>query len=167
MTSVEIEHHNESKTVSSWLLLYLSGYKNPFAINIEHVQEILPYSSISAIPETPPYVLGGVTLRMRTMPVLDLSALLGALTAQEGAVGKTFVIIECLGEHLVLLVEKVDHIIDCSQDKFHLPPKEAGNNIFIQGVIESEGGLIQALDVNKVIRLSCRVKPKANHQQGF
>lgn len=156
MTTVEIEHHNESIAVSSWLLLYLSDYKNPFAINIEHVQEILPYSTISAIPETPPYVLGGVTLRKRTMPVLDLSALVGALTVQKDAVGKTFVIIECLGEHLVLLVEKVDHIIECSQNKFHQPPKEAGNTIFTQGVIESEGGLIQALDISKLIRLLCR-----------
>lgn len=162
MTSVEIEHNNEPKAVSSWLLLYLFGYQNPFAINIEHVQEILPYSTISAIPETPPYVLGGVTFRKRTMPVLDLSALVGALTVQKDAVGKTFVIIECLGEHLVLLVEKVDHIIECSQDKFHQPPKEAGNTIFIQGVIESECGLIQALDMNKVILLSCRVDLEVN-----
>ncbi|PFG58054.1 hypothetical protein ATG66_0578 [Vibrio sp. ES.051] len=39
MTSVEIEHYNESKAVSSWLLLYLYGYKNPFAVNIKHIEQ--------------------------------------------------------------------------------------------------------------------------------
>lgn len=116
-------------------------------------QEILPFSAISAIPDTLPNILGGVTLRERTMTVVDLSAVMWAMRPPDEVTEKKFILFGCSGEHFVLLVEKVDHIFSCSQDHFHTPSQKAGNHILIQGAIESKLILIQAIDMSNLLRL--------------
>ncbi len=48
-----------------------------FAIPVESVLEILDMRKVSRIPEAPPYMLGLIDLRGRSIPVLDLRVKLG------------------------------------------------------------------------------------------
>ncbi len=48
-----------------------------FAVPVESVLEILDLRRVSRIPEAPPYMLGLLDLRGRSVPVLDLRAKLG------------------------------------------------------------------------------------------
>ena len=48
-----------------------------FAIPVEAVLEILEMRRVSRIPEAPPYMLGLIDLRGRSVPVLDLRTKLG------------------------------------------------------------------------------------------
>jgi purine-binding chemotaxis protein CheW len=51
--------------------------KEVFAIPVEAVLEILDIRPVSRIPEAPPYMLGLIDLRGRSVPVLDLRTKLG------------------------------------------------------------------------------------------
>jgi len=48
-----------------------------FAVPVEAVLEILDMQSVFRVPEAPPYVLGLIDLRGRSVPVLDLRTRLG------------------------------------------------------------------------------------------
>lgn len=51
-----------------------------FAFSMEHVREILRVERPNEVPDTPPYVLGIVTVRGNILPVIDLRILLGLQT---------------------------------------------------------------------------------------
>ncbi len=53
-----------------------------FAVPVESVLEILDLRKVSRVPEAPPYMLGLIDLRGRSIPVLDLRLKLGLPAAR-------------------------------------------------------------------------------------
>ena len=58
------------------LLLLFSTHKERYAINCEHITEVIPFLDLQPIPMTPPYVAGAVNYRGTPLPIINLSQLL-------------------------------------------------------------------------------------------
>lgn len=65
------------KTAADGQFVTLSIDREVFAVPVETVLEILDMREPSRVPESPPYMLGLIDLRGRSVPVLDLRAKLG------------------------------------------------------------------------------------------
>jgi purine-binding chemotaxis protein CheW len=65
------------KTASEGQFVTLAIDREVFAVPVESVLEILDMREASRIPESPPYMLGLIDLRGRSIPVLDLRVKLG------------------------------------------------------------------------------------------
>ncbi len=65
------------KTATEGQFVTLAIEKEVFAVPVESVLEILDMRQASKIPEAPPYLLGLIDLRGRSIPVLDLRVKLG------------------------------------------------------------------------------------------
>ena len=76
-------------TTSKQVLSFRLGAET-YAVDILGVQEIRGWSPVTAIPQSPPHVLGVLNLRGAVVPVIDLRRLFGLATA---AVSPTTVII--------------------------------------------------------------------------
>ncbi|MGY2053237.1 chemotaxis protein CheW [Methylobacterium sp. JK268] len=62
---------------SVWQYLTLGLDQETFGINIEHVQEILDYRPVSALPHAPAFLVGMIDVRGQSYPVVDLRTKLG------------------------------------------------------------------------------------------
>jgi purine-binding chemotaxis protein CheW len=65
------------KTAAEGQFVTLAIDREVFAVPVESVLEILDMRQASRIPESPPYLLGLIDLRGRSIPVLDLRVKLG------------------------------------------------------------------------------------------
>ena len=65
------------KTATEGQFVTLAIDREVFAVPVEPVLEILDMRQASRVPEAPPYMLGLIDLRGRSVPVLDLRVKLG------------------------------------------------------------------------------------------
>ncbi len=97
-----------------------------FAVPVESVLEILDMRRVARIPEAPPYMLGLLDLRGRSVPVLDLRAKLG-LPARTATDTTRILVIEVImnGRPLVLglVADRVIEVLAMSGSEIEPPPE--------------------------------------------
>ena len=136
-----------------YLTLTLGG--ELFALDIFAVREILDYSDITRIPQTPASMRGVVNVRGNAVPVVDLGLKLGL-----GEVARTIhtriVIMEVShdGQTALMgaLADSVKEVLDLSADTMAPPPKlgasvDAG---CLKGITNHGGRFILHLDMDRV-----------------
>lgn len=83
-----------------------------FAVPVEAVLEILDMREIFHIPEAPPYMLGLIDLRGRSIPVLDLRAKLGLPSIPPTETTRILVIEAQVGGRALVLGLVADRVIE-------------------------------------------------------
>jgi purine-binding chemotaxis protein CheW len=78
-----------SELTGQYLTFLLSG--ETYAVDGRSVQEIIQYSSMTAVPLMPDFVRGVINLRGAVVPVIDLQARLGGRITEFG--NKTCIVI--------------------------------------------------------------------------
>ncbi|KLV04061.1 chemotaxis protein CheW [Photobacterium aquae] len=137
---------------SQGMLLFRLTALQRFAIGTLKVKEIVPYTSLTAIPHSHPTVLGATSLRGNTIPVIDMAKAVGypPLTASE--LEQCFIVVtDCRRMLVGFLVRGIDKIIECNWHNIEAPPRTLGQNIFVTGVTTVENQLIQLLDVELLL----------------
>lgn len=126
-----------------------------YAMDVSQVREILEYTNVTRIPQTPPYLKGVINLRGKVVPVIDLRLKFG-LNEIEKTINTCIVVIEVsLGEELVVLgvlVDAVQEVIELEPNQIEPPPK-VGLKLktdFIKGMGKMDDKFIIILDVDKV-----------------
>jgi purine-binding chemotaxis protein CheW len=115
-------------TASKQVLSFRLGAET-YAVDILGVQEIRGWSPVTAIPQSPPHVLGVLNLRGAVVPVIDLRRLFGLETA---AVSPTTVIIvlslaTATGKRECgVVVDGVSDVVDLPADAVQAAP-DLGN----------------------------------------
>lgn len=94
-----------------------------FGVDILRVREIRGWTPVTAVPETPPHVLGVLNLRGAIVPVIDLRARLGWPTVAETAT-TVIVVLTVIGANgrrdfglVVDAVSDVTHLSDADIQK--------------------------------------------------
>ena len=64
------------------LLLLFQAEGETYGLDTRQILEVAPYPECTALPHAPVYVAGLATWRGRTVPVIDLSALIAGKAAQ-------------------------------------------------------------------------------------
>lgn len=126
-----------------------------FAIDIFSVREILDYTDITRIPQTPEFMRGVVNVRGSAVPVIDLKMKFG-LGQVERTLNTRIVIVEIRREDTVsvmgALADSVKEVLELETDRIDPPPRmgAAVRADFIRGIGKHGDRFILILDVDKV-----------------
>jgi purine-binding chemotaxis protein CheW len=129
--------------------------KEVFAIPVEAVLEILDIRPVSRIPEAPPYMLGLIDLRGRSVPVLDLRTKLGLPTLAATDLTRILVIeVAISGRRLVLglVADRVIEVMALAACEIE-PAPDIGvrwRSEYIRGVGRRDQGFIVIFDLPKL-----------------
>lgn len=126
-----------------------------FALDISQVREVLDFTSVTKVPQTPDYMLGVINLRGSVAPVVDMRLKFG-MAGSEVTVNTCIIIVEIEldGETTVLgaLADSVEEVMELDPDQIEPPPR-IGMRLktrFIKGMGKRDDEFIIILDIDKV-----------------
>jgi purine-binding chemotaxis protein CheW len=126
-----------------------------FALDIEKVREVLDFTTITKVPQTPDYMRGVINLRGSVVPVVDLRLKFG-MTVSEQTVNTCVIIVEVDmdGEKVVMgaMADAVQEVLDLEPDQIEPPPRIGTklNTDFIRGMGKHAEQFIIILDIDRV-----------------
>lgn len=133
------------------LLLFRLDSRQVFGINVLKIKEILPCPNLTQLPQSHPNIKGVAELRGRAVPVVDLSQAIGRTALPYGKDSESKVIItEFNRKHQGFIVSGVERILERDW-KDVLPAPLGASNSYITGVINTPDGLVQIIDVERVL----------------
>jgi len=142
------------------LLVIFQGGGQTYGLDSRSVIEVAPYPVCTPLPHAPAYVAGLTTWRGRTIPVIDLSALMDRTPARPWLSTRLFVIDYPMPDGsthaLGLVAEKgVETVME--EEAQREPQKVTIPDApYLDGTTEHAGRLIQRLTVDELIPASVR-----------
>ncbi|WP_041406563.1 chemotaxis protein CheV [Shewanella loihica] len=137
---------------SQGLLLFRLSHTQLFALGTLKIRELVPFSKLSAIPQSHPAILGAATVRGHTIPIIDMAAAVGyAPITPEECANAYIIITDCQRMVMGFLVRSIDKIIECNWRDIESPPDNLGKNAFLTGVTRVDDKLVQLLDVELLL----------------
>jgi len=123
-----------------------------YAVLVEETREVLKLWETTAVPHTPEYVLGVMSIRGAVHPIIDLSLRLGLGPGDRGE--RSRVIVVSIGnEETGLLVERVTGVVRVWPDEIKPAPETAGQGVeaeLVRGIARKDDTLYILLDLEKV-----------------
>ncbi|MCE5336782.1 MAG: chemotaxis protein CheW [Desulfobacteraceae bacterium] len=126
-----------------------------FALDIAKVREVLDFTKVTKVPQTPDFMLGVINLRGSVVPVVDMRLKFG-LTRTEKTLNTCIIIVEVdmEGETTVLgaLADSVQEVMELDPDRIEPPPR-IGTRLkttFIKGMGKRDEKFIIILDIDKI-----------------
>ena len=126
-----------------------------FALDVAKVREILDFTDITKVPQTPDFMRGVINLRGSVVPVVDMRLKFG-MSRTEKTVNTCIVVVEAAteGETTVLgaLADSVQEVIELEPGQIEPTPR-IGTKLrtdFIRGMGKHDGKFIMILDIDKV-----------------
>lgn len=126
-----------------------------FGVDALHVQEILTYQEITAVPLAPDYVKGLINLRGQIVTVIDLRRRLGFEPLADETTGMNLIVNSNEGL-MSLLVDQIGNVLDLQRDQLRAPPGTIRGVAvhYIQAVCQLEGELLIVLDLDSILQLA-------------
>jgi purine-binding chemotaxis protein CheW len=130
-----------------------------FALDIAKVREVLDYTSITKVPQTPDFMRGVINLRGSVVPVVDMRSKFNMPVA-ETTVNTCIIIVEVDidGEGTVLgaMADSVQEVLELGPEQIEPPPR-IGTKLrtdFIKGMGKRDDQFVIILDIDKVFSAS-------------
>jgi purine-binding chemotaxis protein CheW len=126
-----------------------------FSLDISKVREVLDFTRITKVPQTPDFMLGVINLRGSVVPVVDMRLKFG-LSKTETTVNTCIIIVEIEldSETTVLgaLVDSVQEVMELDPEQIEPPPRIGTrlNTKFIKGMGKRDDQFVIILDIDKV-----------------
>ncbi len=137
---------------SQGMLVFKLTLQQHFAIGTLKVREIVPYTPTTKIPHSHHHVIGTVTIRDLTVPVIDMSAAVGFRPITPEEYQSCYLIVtDCLRTVVAFMVRSIEKIIDCDWKSIESPPASSGKNVFVTGITRYEDKMVQLLDVELLL----------------
>lgn len=128
-----------------------------FALDVAKVREILEYTTVTKVPQTPDFMRGVINLRGSVVPVIDLRLKFG-MTATEQSINTCIIVTEVAmeGETILLgtLADSVQEVNEMEPGQIEAPPHIGTklNTDFIKGMGKQDGIFVMILDIDKVFQ---------------
>jgi purine-binding chemotaxis protein CheW len=137
-----------------YLTFYVSGEE--YAVNILKVKEIIEFSTVTAVPNTAPWIRGVTNLRGNVVPVIDLAVKFG-LPASRTSKFSCIVITEVLynGDKFTMgvMADSVNQVLDFLENDIEATPP-FGTRVrleFLLGMGKMGKKFCLILDIDKVL----------------
>ena len=96
-----------------------------FALDISKVREVLEYTTVTKVPQTPEFMLGVINLRGHVVPVIDMRLKFG-MSGTDKTVNTCIIIVEINveGESTVLgaMADSVQEVFELEDEQIEPPP---------------------------------------------
>jgi len=128
-----------------------------YGIDVLKVREIIRLTSITAVPQMPPFVRGVINLRGKIIPVMDLRLRFGF--AEAGGTEQTCIIVvqvklpDGKATQMGLVVDGVEEVINIAAGDIEETP-DFGSQItsdYIVGMAKIKGAVKTLLDIDSII----------------
>lgn len=126
-----------------------------FALDVAQVREILDFTTITKVPQTPEFMRGVINLRGSVVPVVDMRLKFG-MSRTERTVNTCIQVVEVQldGERTVIgaLVDSVQEVFELEPGEIEPPPR-IGTRLrteFIKGMGKRDERFVMILDIDKV-----------------
>ncbi len=126
-----------------------------FAVDVATVREILDFTSITKVPQTPDFMRGVINLRGSVVPVVDMRLKFG-MSQTEKTVHTCVIVMEILlgGETTIVgsLADSVQEVLELEPDQIEPAPR-IGTKLrtdFIKGMGKHNEQFIIILDIDRV-----------------
>ncbi|MEW5745195.1 MAG: chemotaxis protein CheW [Nitrospirota bacterium] len=139
--------------IAQYLTFTLDG--EVFAVEIAKVREVLDFTSVTKVPQTPDFMRGVINLRGAVVPVVDMRLKFG-MSRTERTVTTCSIIVEVAidGETTVLgaLADSVQEVIELEPESIEPAPRIGTrlNNSFIKGMGKRDDQFVIILDIDKI-----------------
>ncbi|MDD2852304.1 MAG: chemotaxis protein CheW [Desulfuromonadaceae bacterium] len=126
-----------------------------FALDVAKVREILEYTTVTKVPQTPDFMRGVINLRGSVVPVIDLRLKFG-MTATEQSINTCIIVaeVDMEGETILLgvLADSVQEVNEMEPAQIEAAPHIGTrlNTDFIKGMGKQDGNFVMILDIDKV-----------------
>ena len=148
-----------AETVESTQYLTFKLGEEIFALDVAEVREILDFTTVTKVPQTPPFMRGVINLRGSVVPVMDLRLKFG-MSATEKTVNSCIIVTEMTieTEHVVIgiLADAVQEVIDLEPEQIEPAPR-IGTKVsleFILGMGKHNGSFMMILDIDRIFESS-------------
>ena len=132
------------------LLLFRLAGEQVFGINVFKVREVLRCPTLRPIPHSHVHMRGVFHARGQTIPVIDLSSVLGH-GFSTGSEQEFVIVTEYSGHVQGYLVHQVIRIVNLKWDDVKPPPSGIGNANYLTAVTTLDNQLVEILDVERVL----------------
>lgn len=141
----------ESERKSRQMINFIAGGEE-FAMDIQHVQEVLSCPEITKLPRTPSYVQGVIDLRGEIIPIIDMRIKL-SLRRTERTSYTSIIIVETNGKQIGTIVDRICQVLSIFEDQITPPERLAGglSKEYVRGMGKLEDRLIVILDMSKIL----------------
>jgi purine-binding chemotaxis protein CheW len=126
-----------------------------FALEISKVREVLDYTAVTKVPQTPNFMLGVINLRGSVVPVVDMRLKFG-MPRSATTVNTCIIIVEIdLDDEVTILgalADSVQEVMDLDPEQIEPPPR-IGTRLkthFIKGMGKKDSEFIIILDIDKI-----------------
>jgi purine-binding chemotaxis protein CheW len=144
-----------SDAISTTQYLTFTLAEELFALDIATVREVLDFTKVTKVPQTPDFMCGVINLRGSVVPVMDMRLKFGMPAA--GQTVNTCIIIvevEMEGARTVIgaMADAVQEVLDLLPDQIE-PPPHFGTKMqteFIRGMGKHDDQFIIMLDLDRV-----------------
>lgn len=126
-----------------------------FALDVATVREILEFTTITRVPQTPEFMKGVINLRGSVVPVIDLRLNFG-MPCTERTISTCIVVVEVnLDDELIvlgILADSVQEVMEMDPTNIE-PAPHIGirmNTDFIKGMGKIDDNFVIILDIDKV-----------------
>lgn len=143
----------EESTSTQYLTFTLA--EELFAVDIAKVREVLDFTAVTGVPQTPDYMRGVINLRGSVIPVVDMRLKLG-LPPTEKTVNSCIIIVEVeIDKDRVILgalADAVQEVLELASDQIEAAPR-IGTKLdidFIRGMGRRNEQFIIMLDIDRV-----------------
>jgi purine-binding chemotaxis protein CheW len=147
------KRETEQKLEEVQLVSFLLGNEE-FALEIEHVREIIRYPEIVKVPNLPEYIKGVISLRDILMPIVDMRIKLDTGN-DEISENTRIVVVDADNTRYGLVVDRVYEVTRIAKDTIFAPPQALGGESGeqLQGIARVDGGkrIIMLLDPREII----------------
>jgi purine-binding chemotaxis protein CheW len=126
-----------------------------FALDVAKVREILEYTTVTKVPQTPEFMQGVINLRGSVVPVIDLRLKFG-MTATEQSVNTCIIVAEVdMDDETILLgalADSVQEVDEMEPGQIEAAPHIGTrlNTDFIKGMGKQDNHFVMILDIDKV-----------------
>jgi purine-binding chemotaxis protein CheW len=143
-----------AETLSNQFLTFALG-DDIFAVDVLAAREILDYSDVTRVPQTPEYMLGVINLRGNVVPVIDMRLKFGMVDIEKTRDSCVIVMeVDVDGNRVVVgaLADSVSEVLDLLPSQIEPAPRIGTrlNTEFIKGMGNLGEKFVIILDINKV-----------------
>ncbi len=147
-----------TRSGSDQYLSFMLGAEE-YGADIQRVQEIKCWDTVTRVPYSPNYVLGVINLRGSIVPVIDLRIRFGLERVPHDAT-TVIIVVQVPGERghrtVGMVVDAVADVYYVDGDNIMPPPDALGavEKVFVKGLANQDGKLLILLDIERLIMSS-------------